>query len=201
MSDGKRLEPRPPAFAQLAARHLPANAVAPLGLLALAAASFGWFFYGRGLDVPDEGLLLHVAERLAAGEVPYRDVYFIYTPGLQYLLALLFRLLGPSLAVEHALQLVLHLAVVGIVYALALRLTRSTPLAAAAALATIAAGATSYRFCLGLGAVWLLTRYAESGRRRWLLAGGLAIGVTYVFAQEVGLYALGAGLGSLGLEW
>jgi hypothetical protein len=201
MSKTRRIQSPALSFAHATAGRLTARAVAAIGLVALAAASFAWFFYGRGLDVPDEGLLLHVAERLAAGEVPYRDVYFIYTPGLQYVLALLFRLLGPSLAVEHALQLVLHLAVVGAVYALALRLTGWLPLAAAAALAAIAAGVTSYRFCVGLGAVWLITRYAETGRRRWLLAGGLAVGVTYIFAQEVGLYALGAGLGTLGLEW
>src|SRR5919206_4648803 len=83
---------------------------APYALLALVASIvFIWAFYGRGLDVPDEGLLLHVAERLAAGQVPYRDVYFIYTPGLQYTLALLFRLAGPNLALEHGLQLALHL--------------------------------------------------------------------------------------------
>jgi hypothetical protein len=177
------------------------GALVALVVVALAGAGFGWFYYGRGLEVPDEGLLLHVAERLAAGEVPYRDVYFIYTPGLQYALALLFRLLGPSLAIEHALQLGLHLALVATVYALALRLARWTPLAVAAALAAVAGGLNSYRFCLGLFAVLLLTRYAESGRRRWLLATGLAVGTTYLFAQEVGLYALGAGLGYLGLEW
>src|SRR3954466_2766878 len=132
MSDGKRLEPRPPAFAQLAARHLPANAVIPIGMVALAAASFGWFFYGRGLDVPDEGLLLHVAERLAAGEVPYRDVYFIYTPGFQYLLAALFWLFGPSLGLEHALLFAVHVALVLVVYTLAARLA-GRPLAVVAA--------------------------------------------------------------------
>src|SRR5580765_1465886 len=115
MSNPKRARPRSLWFAQAAAGRLTAHALVALGIVALAAASFGWFYYGRGLDVPDEGLLLHVAERLAAGEVPYRDVYFIYTPGLQYLLALLFRILGPSLAIEHAVQLGLHLAIVGIV--------------------------------------------------------------------------------------
>src|SRR5262245_52574258 len=135
MSNARRARSRAVGSARAAAGSRAMQALAPPGLVALAAASFGWFFYGRGLDVPDEGLLLHVAERLAAGEVPYRDVYFIYTPGLQYLLALLFRLLGPSLAVEHAVQLGLHLAIVAVVYVLALRLTRWTPLAAAAALA------------------------------------------------------------------
>src|SRR3954469_24162549 len=83
MFDAKRARSRSPSFARAVVGRLTADSVASLGIVALAAASFGWFFYGRGLDVPDEGLLLHVAERLAAGEVPYRDVYFIYTPGLQ----------------------------------------------------------------------------------------------------------------------
>ena len=131
MFDAKRARSRSPSFGRAAVGRLTAELVAALVIVALAAASFGWFFYGRGLDVPDEGLLLHVGERLAAGEVPYRDVYFIYTPGLQYVLALLFRLLGPSSPSSTRSRLVLHLAVVGIVYALALRLTRWTPLAAA----------------------------------------------------------------------
>ncbi len=173
--------------------------VALVGLL--ATASYAWFYYGRGLDVPDEGLLLHVAERLARGEVPYRDVYFIYTPGLQYLLALLFRALGPSLEVEHALLLVLHVALVVVVYVLAARLSRSHVLALLAGAVAAAAGLNSYRFLLGLLSVLVVTLYAESGRRRWLVAGGVLIGTTYLFAQEVGLYALGSALGFLGLVW
>src|SRR5690349_10134912 len=95
----------------------------PYALLAIvAAAVYAQAFYGRGLDVPDEGLLLHVADRLAQGQVPYRDVYFIYTPGWQYFLAGFFRLLGPSLAVEHALLFAVHIALVLVVYGLAARL-------------------------------------------------------------------------------
>src|SRR4051794_40795487 len=94
-----------PVIAPPAPSALPAAPTwAPYALLALGAAlAYAWTFYGRALDVPDEGLLLHVADRLAAGQVPYRDVYFIYTPGAQYVLAALFKLFGPSLGVEHAL--------------------------------------------------------------------------------------------------
>src|SRR5438105_3768534 len=54
----------------------------PMLLVGIAACvTYAICYLGRGLDVPDEGLLLHAAERLASGEAPYRDVYFIYTPG------------------------------------------------------------------------------------------------------------------------
>jgi len=169
-----------------------------LGLL--AAVAYGWAFYGRGLDVPDEGLLLHVADRLAAGQVPYRDVYFIYTPGFQYLLAGLFRLFGPSLAVEHALLFAVHVALALVVYALAARLAWR-PLAVAAALVVIASGVSPYRTLAGLVTVLALTRYAETGRRGWLMVSGLLVGGSYLIGQEIGLYTLAAAFGYLGLDW
>src|SRR5579875_3213259 len=155
---------------------------APYALLTLAA--FGVYslaFYGRGLDVPDEGLLLHVAERLAGGQVPYRDVYFIYTPGFQYLLAV-------------------HVALVLVVYALAARLAWR-PLAVAAALVVIAGGVSPYRTLAGLLTVLALTHYAESERRAGLLVSGLLVGASYLVGQEIGLYTLGAALGCLGVTW
>jgi hypothetical protein len=173
-------------------------AYAALALVAIVA--YGWAFYGRGLDVPDEGLLLHVAERLADGQVPYRDVYFIYTPGFQYLLAGLFRVLGPSLAVEHALLFAVHVALVLVVYALAARLAWR-PLAVATALVVVANGVSPYRTLAGLVTLLALTRYAETWRRTWLVATGLLVGASYLVGQEMGLYTLGAALGYLALDW
>jgi hypothetical protein len=170
-------------------------------LLALVAAiSYGWAFYGRGLDVPDEGLLLHVAERLADGQVPYRDVYFIYTPGFQYLLAGLFRVLGASLGIEQALLWAVHVALVLVVYGLAVRLAWR-PLAVGAALVVMASGASPYRTLIGLLTILALSRYAEAGRRLWLVASGLLIGASYLVGQEVGVYTLGAALGFLAVDW
>ena len=175
------------------------------GEIALVAAGaavwYGVFYFGRGLDVPDEGLLLHAAERLAQGQVPYRDIYFIYTPGLQYTLALLFRLVGPGLAVEHALLAALAVAMGTTVYALARTVAGWRPAAAAVALVAVFAGLNSYRFWLGLLVVAALGAYAQRPTPRRLLAVGALVGVTYLFAQEVGLYALGTALGYLGLAW
>jgi hypothetical protein len=165
-----------------------------------AATLYASLFHGRGLDVPDEGLLLHVAERLANGEVPYRDVYFIYTPGFQYLLALAFKVWGPSLEVERALLFAVHVALVVSIYALAARLT-PRPLAMAAALTVALTGVAPYRTLAALVTVAGLVRYAETGGRRWLWVTGVLIGASYLVGQEIGIYALAATLGFLGLRW
>lgn len=166
-----------------------------LALVAGAAAlGYAALHFGRGLDVPDEGLLLHVAERLAAGQVPYRDVYFIYTPGFQYLLALLFKLFGPSLLAERVLLAAVHVGLVTTVYALGARLAWR-PLALLAAAIVMATGVTAYRTLAALLTLAVLVRFVETGQSRWLAATGLGIGVSYLVGQEIGLYT-GAATGA-----
>src|SRR5437773_11733427 len=57
---------------------------------------------------PDEGIVLRGAERILAGQIPYRDFFSFYTPGSFYLLAGLFRIFGDSFAVAR-----ISLALVG----------------------------------------------------------------------------------------
>src|SRR5438067_12684026 len=59
---------------------------------------------------PDEGIVLQGAERILAGQVPYRDFFSFYTPGSFYLVAWLFRIFGDSFIVAR-----ISLAVVGAV--------------------------------------------------------------------------------------
>src|SRR5579862_8928781 len=50
----------------------------------------------------DEGVILQGAERILAGQVPYRDFFSFYTPGSFYWMALLFRVFGNSMLVARA---------------------------------------------------------------------------------------------------
>ena len=52
---------------------------------------------------PDEGILLQGAQRILAGQIPYRDFFSFYTPGSYYELAFVFRLFGSSVAVARTL--------------------------------------------------------------------------------------------------
>src|SRR3982751_6312534 len=47
----------------------------------------------------DEGIILQGAQRVADGQVLYRDFFSFYTPGSYYLVALLFKLFGSSMLV------------------------------------------------------------------------------------------------------
>ena len=46
---------------------------------------------------PDEGIVLQGAQRIMAGQVPYRDFFTFYTPGSFYFTALLFKIFGDSI--------------------------------------------------------------------------------------------------------
>src|SRR5262245_52013209 len=62
--------------------------------------------FTRELNSFDEGAIVHIAERLANGEVLYRDVDTGLMPGVYYLHALLFRVFGPSLLVGRIASMI-----------------------------------------------------------------------------------------------
>jgi len=80
----------------------------------------------------EEGMILHVAQRLVAGELLFRDIAS-YTGPLPFeLLAVLFRLFGQEVVVGRIAIVVLHATACAAVYALARR-AEAGPLAHAAA--------------------------------------------------------------------
>jgi hypothetical protein len=74
----------------------------------------------------DEGITLTGAMRVAAGQVPHRDFYFIYGPAEAYILAGLFKIFGTSLLVERLFDLLIKALTVTAVYAIALPYSRKS---------------------------------------------------------------------------
>ena len=70
---------------------------AELFVLVLAALLISGFTVFRRIDPFDEGLMLQAAERIAHGELPYRDFVWPYGPGQPMMVAWLRDLFGPSL--------------------------------------------------------------------------------------------------------
>ena len=77
----------------------PAHVLAAVFLLSFA---FVWWLAGdRLIFINDEGIYLSLGARIAAGEVLYRDLFGITGPGSFWLLALVFKIAGVSLAAAH----------------------------------------------------------------------------------------------------
>ena len=94
---------------------------APGALLWLAGLGVGAVSLKNWIQVNDEGLMLQAAARIADGQVPYRDFWWFYPPGQSYLLALLWKLTGPSLIPWRILRAASDATVALLVWRLALR--------------------------------------------------------------------------------
>lgn len=169
-------------------------------LVGVAAALSAWQL-DQGLPGADEGSLLSAADRIAQGQVYYRDLDAYPLPGASYLLALAFRVLGPQLAVSRGLAGLLFCVLVACLYAVATRLL-SPARAALYGLCLLALklvawpGFTVYSyydvaFVGACGALAWLLRHRFVGPTASLFAAGVCAGVALVSKQNVGLY-LGA---------
>lgn len=147
------------------------------------------------------------AERVQAGQIPYRDFWTMYAPGSYYLLALLFTLFGNHVTVGTVAASLLCAAAATVCYRLARELTgRSLPALACAAVFFAATWSTAYYLSLGpypptiffvLLALLYTVRYHGTGRAGRLFTAGLATGAAVVFKHDVGGYtaiAIAAGL-------
>jgi len=165
-------------------------------LLAAASAAWGAVSLRSGFDGPyDEGVHVTAAWRLLDGEIPYRDFWYLHTPGTPIVLAGAFRLFGTTLAVERGLKTAAVAVSVLLVYFLARRVA-TIGLASATALLFLVgpAGTLSLRpRDLGVLGALAAARVAlgprDSGSRRLRAAAcGLLVGLTACFKQDIGFW-------------
>ena len=153
----------------------------------------------------EEGIELHVAQRLAQGERLYRDVLVFTGPFPFELLALLFRTFGEEVWVARSVVVVLHALATGAAFALA-RGARPDALAHAAAAQTASAPLllfplfgiyyyTTIAFHLSVVAAWAAWRGID--RTGFVVVAGALVATIALCKQTIGLslaLALGAGL-------
>jgi hypothetical protein len=141
----------------------------------------------------DEGLMLAAAERIADGQVPYRDFWWNYGPGQPYLLGAITALSAPSLLAWRIVRVLVDVAITVLVARTVARdhddagwWPTGAGVAAAAAMAWPAGpGPGPPALALALAALLL------AGRRPQM--GGALAGVAGVVRPEIGLAAaLGA---------
>ncbi|MGI8594273.1 MAG: hypothetical protein ACR2ML_07925, partial [Solirubrobacteraceae bacterium] len=143
------------------------TAIESLWLLAglwLLAALFAGVTLREGVQPHDEGLMLQAAQRIADGQLPYRDFWTSSGPGQPLALGALTKLFGPSLLTWRLVRLALAATVALLAFTLA---RRHAPLPWALAAWLGAAGAMAFptgpgpnpaALALGLGAIALARR-------------------------------------------
>lgn len=152
--------------------------------------------YLTGLVMLDEGALVHIADRLASGEVLYRDVATGVMPGSYYLHALLFLLFGRSLLIGRIFMILLFASSAAGIFLLSRTATSRTP-AFASALAFTALTVNFWRFpnyspeaiALVLLALGAAAAYLRTRRDLWLFGAGAVLGMAFLFKQNYGLFA------------
>jgi hypothetical protein len=100
-------------------------------LLFVIACVLFFLASGRVVNVYDEGILLTAAMRVMHGQMIHRDFYYNYGPIPPYLLAGVFRMLGPSVLAERLVVLVANGFLAVSLYALAQRICGRLTAAAA----------------------------------------------------------------------
>jgi len=142
----------------------------------------------RNLGAADEAVYLYEAKRVLAGQVMYRDIFEIVTPGWVWLMAVLFRLFGTDLATARLATAVLHGATAVLVYLTCRRLGVRRGLSWPPALAYVVVCESAWSIAsqhwlatfLFVLLLWVLTGREPRRPARALLPGlvlGLLIGV------------------------
>jgi len=182
-------------------------------ILLFLSALYAWLTWARSPLADDHGWYLQVAARVAAGEVLYRDVCWIYGPLPVYVLGLLYRLLRVDVIMLPLLGQILATLACLMMYWIA-RFLLSAPLALLSTIAVFMGGRwgggglsyiLSYPGAIPLGAVLgllfvvCLLSYLKSRKIFWLVPAGVATGGACLTKPEFALAC--AGTGMLFLAW
>ena len=146
----------------------------------------------------DESLSLYGAVRVLHGQVPFRDFWTLYPPGIFWTLAGMFRVFGVSVLCDRIVFVGSNaISAVAMVYILD-RLTGRWWLSRVAAVAALVWMSVwpSYAFAVYpalamiLVATACMARRWEGGRARWAVWAGVALGVSAVYHHDLAVYGL-----------
>jgi hypothetical protein len=166
----------------------------------IASAGYVGARLDRGWFPLDEGTLGHSAERVLQGELPHRDFDEVYTGGLARFDAVVFEVLGTRLSSLRIALFAVFLLWVPAVYYVSTRFAKPIASAVVTLLCVVwsiptypAAMPSWYNLFLATFGIAALIRFTETLKRRWLVAAGVAGGLSVV-VKIVGLYYIGAAL-------
>jgi hypothetical protein len=178
------------------------DAATLFAVLAVTALLYGALFNRESVLSYSIGYNLYSAERLLAGEVPYRDFHTLYPPETLYLNACLFQWFGVSLYTALFGVFIFKTLTVLFIYLSGREVLPRGWAVAVAALSLVwlrpngpfKAVPMHYGALFLAVALWLLLKDCRAPRSAWLFAAGVALGVLAVFKHNIGAYALAGAL-------
>ena len=161
------------------------------------------FFVNKGLVLFDEGYFVHAADRILSGEMPYKDFSLQYGPTYFYILALFFKLFGPSIMVERFFALGICLLILVITFLILNKLRYN--LYSIILISFLCVIAYGYPLINIANIMWanvltaLLTTltylhwYSAHGRKKlaYLIIMGLLLALSISLKQNIGIIFLG----------
>jgi hypothetical protein len=143
----------------------------------------------------DEAIYLYDATRIIAGDVIYRDIFDVITPGYMYLMAALFEIFGADIATARWAQAILHGCTGVVLYWICRRLQvrpmLSWPVALAYLVIAQQAWPVASQHWLSTTFMFVVLLVAIANRQTQLRAAmqtGLALGVLNAVQQQRGLF-------------
>ncbi len=189
---------RPPASSSAGMR---VSRLRPLFILIcvwVISAGYAGANLRRGWVPHDEGAFAQSADRVLHGELPHRDYAEIYTGGLSYLNALAFKYFGEDFATLRFVLFAFFLAWVPVFYWIASRFAPDWVAGATTLLAVVwsvpnysAPVPSWYGLFFATFGLAALLAYTEKRSAKWLFAGGLAGGLSFLAKITALFYVAG----------
>lgn len=150
------------------------------------------FVHFRGLSYPDEGYILHSAQRILQGDILYKDFLMVYMPGSTYVSALGLLIFGQSILAGRIVAFILSLVTTYTLYLLLRNTTKNATTSYLGILAYIAWGPshinyiwptmlsiTTSIFCL-----LFLQKAITLGKLKYYFLVGITLGLTVTTKQN-----------------
>lgn len=154
-----------------------------------------FFFHTKGYISYDEGWMLNSAKRVLQGEIPYRDFVFIYTPGVIFSLAFIFKILGESILAARILAVITSLVSLFFLYKILSHTTKNKTIIFLSLSPFLLWGPFQINFtwpvmfCIALSLItyYFFLLFNQTKNKNFLFSAGLTTALVLIFKQNLGL--------------
>ncbi len=169
-------------------------------IIIILAFGLAYLFLGfdYGLNIYDEAIGIYGAERVALGDIPYKDFWTLYAPGNFYLMAALMSVFGWSIISERIITILIIYLCCLLIYVISSKVFGRKKALLPFAIAIVWCGfapmygrAIPPALVFSLISALFLFKFFASQHRKWLIYAGAAMAITGVFRHDMGAYLFG----------